>query len=253
MFEELLKKLREMDKEGKIVNEEFVNSLKTIFEAAVTESTGKALEEKKEELEEAQEKAVEEFKTDTLQQLDEYLNYVVTEYMDENRVTIEEGLRGQLALETVGRVSAVLTDVGITITDDAKATLVVAESKIKDLKEEHDKMFEQKLESDKALTSERALRVFNEESQELTDEQIIKTVKLCEDFDVDDVEEFRSKVKIIVETVSNAKKEEDPKDLVVEGLKDIKPEPHEKDKKIDGNKSKRIIAIEDKLTALSFG
>jgi len=251
MFDELLKKLREMDKDGEVVNEEFVASLKTIFEAAVTEATDKALEEKKVELEEAQEKAIEEFRVDTLQQLDEYLNYVVTEYMDDNRVSIEEGLRGQLALETVEKVTSVLTEAGIKVDDESKDALTAAEEKIKELKESTDKMFEQKLEADQALVSERALRVFNEETQELTDEQVIKTVKLCEDFDVDDAEEFRSKVKVIVETVANAKPEEKPEDIVEEGLKDPKPEPHEDDEVPPGDK--RVNAAKDKLSELHFG
>lgn len=252
MFDELLKKLRELDKDGEIVNEEFVASLKTIFEAAVTEATDKALDEKKGELEEAQEKAIEEFKVDTLQQMDEYLNYVVTEYMDENRVSIEEGLRGQLALETIEKVTTVLTEAGIKVDEDSKDALTAAEEKMAELKESANKMFEQKVEAEKALTSERSLRVFNEETQELTDEQVVKVVKLCEDFDVDDAEEFRTKVKVIVETVANAKPEEKPEDLVEEGLDNPKPEPGLEDEDTPPA-DKRVQAVKDKLTDLSFG
>ena len=81
---------------GENLSEEFVNKASTIFEAAVMSRVEAIAEEVEKQLQEQFDEALEEVKEDFATKIDDYLNYMVEEWMQENELAIESGLRSEI-------------------------------------------------------------------------------------------------------------------------------------------------------------
>jgi hypothetical protein len=81
---------------GENLSEEFVAKASTIFEAAVIARAEEVIAEAEEHLIEQFESAVEEIKEDLAAKVDSYLNYMVEEWIKDNEIAIEKGLRAEI-------------------------------------------------------------------------------------------------------------------------------------------------------------
>ena len=89
---------------GENLSEEFKQKATTIFEAAVIARSQAILEEIEEALYEEFEASVEEIKEDLANKLDGYIGYMAEEWMKENQLAVEKGLRGEIVEEfKIGR------------------------------------------------------------------------------------------------------------------------------------------------------
>ena len=82
--------------QGENLSEEFVQKATTIFEAAVLSRVEEIVEEIESEYEEQFEKSVAELREDFATKIDDYLNYMVQEWMEENQLAIDSGLKSEI-------------------------------------------------------------------------------------------------------------------------------------------------------------
>ena len=82
---------------GENLSEEFVTKASTIFEAAVIARAEEVIAESEQELMEQFEVAVEQIKEDMAAKVDDYLNYMVEEWIKDNQIAVESGLRAEIA------------------------------------------------------------------------------------------------------------------------------------------------------------
>ena len=104
--------------EGEDLSEEFKQKASTIFEAAVKSKIRPEVE--RIELEKTQEIAEEHeaFKTELAEKVDGYLDYVVSEWMKENELAIERGLKGEIAEDFITGLKALFEEHYIDVPDE---------------------------------------------------------------------------------------------------------------------------------------
>ena len=185
--------------EGEDLSEEFKQKASTIFEAAVKSKIRPEVE--RIELEKTQEIAEEHeaFKTELAEKVDGYLDYVVAEWMKENELAIERGLKGEIAEDFITGLKALFEEHYIDVPDEKYDILESQAQKIEELEgklnETIGKLTEKK-QSEDSLVRE---SVIKEVSSDLAETQTEKFASLVEDVEFTDKESFEAKLNTLKE------------------------------------------------------
>ena len=185
--------------EGEDLSEDFKKKASTIFEAAVKSKIRPEVE--RIELEKTQEIAedMETFKTELAEKVDGYLDYVVSEWMKENELAIERGLKGEIAEDFITGLKALFEEHYIDVPDEKYDILESQAQKIEELEgklnETIGKLTEKK-QSEDSLVRE---SVIKEVSSDLADTQSEKFASLVEDVEFTDKESFEEKLNTLKE------------------------------------------------------
>jgi len=185
--------------EGEDLSEEFKKKASTIFEAAVKSKIRPEVE--RIELEKTQEIAedMETFKTELAEKVDGYLDYVVAEWMKENELAIERGLKGEIAEDFITGLKALFEEHYIDVPDEKYDILESQAQKIEELEgklnETIGKLTEKK-QSEDALVRE---SVIKEVSSDLAETQTEKFASLVEDVEFTDKDSFEEKLNTLKE------------------------------------------------------
>ena len=185
--------------EGEDLSEEFKQKASTIFEAAVKSKIRPEVE--RIELEKTQEIAEEHeaFKTELAEKVDGYLDYVVSEWMKENELAIERGLKGEIAEDFITGLKALFEEHYIDVPDEKYDILESQAQKIEELEgklnETIGKLTEKK-QSEDSLVRE---SIIKEVSSDLAETQSEKFASLVEDVEFTDKESFEEKLNTLKE------------------------------------------------------
>ena len=185
--------------EGEDLSEDFKKKASTIFEAAVKSKIRPEVE--RIELEKTQEIAedMETFKTELAEKVDGYLDYVVSEWMKENELAIERGLKGEIAEDFITGLKALFEEHYIDVPDEKYDILESQAQKIEELEgklnETIGKLTEKK-QSEDSLVRE---SVIKEVSSDLAETQSEKFASLVEDVEFTDKETFEEKLNTLKE------------------------------------------------------
>ena len=185
--------------EGEDLSEEFKAKATTIFEAAVKSKIRPEVE--RIELEKTQEIAeeMETFKTELAEKVDGYLDYVVAEWMKDNELAIERGLKGEIAEDFITGLKALFEEHYIDVPDEKYDILESQAQKIEELEgklnETIGKLTEKK-QSEDSLVRE---SVIKEVSSDLAETQTEKFASLVEDVEFTDKESFEEKLNTLKE------------------------------------------------------
>ena len=199
------------------LSEEFKNKATTIFEAAVK---AKITEHKKllnAEFDKKLEESIESEKTKLSEKVDTYLTYVVEEWMKENSIAIERGIKGEIAEDFITGLKKLFEDHYIDVPDEKYDVLEDQSSKIAGLTEQLNKEIQKNAELSKKTGEYKRNDIINEVSSDLADSQKEKFSKLSEEVEYSDEEEFKSKLKTIKESYFGEKKSETDIDDVTAG------------------------------------
>jgi len=103
---------------GESLSEEFRAKATLIFESAVSSRVEAILEQVIQQNDEVLANAYEEIKSNLTEQVDEYLNYVVEQWMEQNQVAIETGLRAELAEDFISGLRSLFQEHYIEIPEE---------------------------------------------------------------------------------------------------------------------------------------
>lgn len=210
---------------GESLSEEFKTKATTIFEAAVRSRVETILEKVAAENEAIMESTVAELEAQMTGQVDEYLNYVVEQWMEENKLAVETGLRAEIAEDFMAGLKNLFMEHYIEVPED-KANLVeelAAQVAAKDeLLAEQAKKTE---ELTKALNESKAVEVLRKITEGLTEVQVEKIKSLAEGVEFTTEGEYSQKLAVIRENYfpSGKKVSEAPKTLVETDTKEVSP------------------------------
>lgn len=185
--------------EGEDLSEDFQKKAATIFEAAVKSKIRPEVE--RIELEKTQEIAedMESFKSELAEKVDGYLDYVVKEWMTENELAIERGLKGEIAEDFISGLKALFEEHYIDVPDEKYDILESQAQKIEELEgklnETIGKLTEKK-QSEDSLVRE---AVIKEVSSDLAETQSEKFAGLVEDVEFTDKDSFVEKLNTLKE------------------------------------------------------
>ena len=185
--------------QGEDLSEEFQSKAATIFEAAVKSKIRPEVERIEEEKSQEIAKEMDTFKTELAEKVDGYLDYVVTEWMKENELAIERGLKGEIAEDFIGGLKALFEEHYIDVPDEKYDILESQAQKIDELEEKLNdtigKLTEKK-QSEDSLVRE---SVIKEVSSDLAETQSEKFASLVEDVEFTDKETFTEKLNTLKE------------------------------------------------------
>lgn len=182
-----------MDQE--IFTEAVQLKMATLFEATVNE----AVEKKEQELEEANTSELTVFKTDLVEQIDDYMDYFVKDYIKENEVVVEDFSKVKLAEKVLRNFSQMVEAFNMSLSDES----VDAEDEIDDLKTECNKLTNSLIESKKEIESVQRAALIAEASEGGTDLQIEKLIESASKVEFGSIELFEGKLETLMEKIIN--------------------------------------------------
>ena len=190
---------------GEDLSEEFKNKAKVVFEAAVSAKVSEIKEDLESQKRDEIVEASNEIKEELVNKVDSFLGYVAEEWVKDNELAIERGLKSELTENFIQGLKALFEDHYVEVPDDKLDVVDELASKI----EEVEAKLNEEVSKNIDLTSERdelvRNKVVNEVSSDLTSSEVEKLTKLIEDIDQD--ENFESNVKTIKESYFSDSKE----------------------------------------------
>ena len=201
------------------LSEEFKQKAATIFEAAIKSKVKAEAQRLEGEYETKLKENTESHKAEMVEKVDSYLNYVVEEWMKENQIAIERGIKGEIAEDFIGGLKKLFEDHYIDVPDEKYNVLEDQASKIEELEKKLNESIEKNVELNKANGELKRQDIIDETSEDLADTAKEKFNKLAEEVEYSNEDDFRAKVKTIKESYFGKKevKENDEIDNVAAG------------------------------------
>ena len=191
---------------GESLSEEFRTKATTIFEAAVQSRVEKIVEDVISDNDKILEEAVEGIRVELAEQVDEYLNYVVEQWVKDNEVAIESGLRAELSEDFINGLKNLFAEHYIDLPEEK---LEVAESlaeKVVELEEAAAASAEKLSALSKELNEAKKNESIRKVCEGLTETQIAKMKSLAEGVEFTTEGEFNNKLAVIRENYFPNKK-----------------------------------------------
>ena len=189
--------------QGEELSEEFKEKAATIFEAAVFAKVNEEVNSRIETLEaqykEQLDESLNETRNEMVQKVDDYLNYVVKEWMQENELAIEKGIRSEIVEDFMVGLKNLFVEHYIDIPDEKVDLVDDLFAKVEDLEESLNKEMEKGIELTKELKEFRKLEAVANISEDLTDVQREKMVKLAESVEYENDEDYSEKLGVLRE------------------------------------------------------
>jgi hypothetical protein len=181
------------------ISEDFRSKVSTIFEARVNDRVLQIQEELEGHYASMLEEAVEEIKNELTEKVDDYLNYVVEQWMNENELAIESGLRAELSEEFIAGLRNLFAEHYIDVPAEKVDLVDELAGKVEELESKLNEEIEQNIQFAKALVESRKLEVTREVCDGLTTTQFEKIKSLAESVDFSTEEEYKEKIETIRE------------------------------------------------------
>jgi|TARA_R110002050_G_scaffold105346_1_gene215042 hypothetical protein len=182
------------------LSEEFKTKAATVFEAAVKSKVRSEVERMEEEYTTELEGNINATKEELTEKVDTYLNYVVEEWMKENELAVERGLKGEIAEDFISGLKQLFEDHYVDVPDEKYDVLEAQSEKISELEGKINEMMEASitLKSNNAeLVKE---QVMSEVSSDLAETEIEKFKSLIEDVDYSNEASYREKLSTLKES-----------------------------------------------------
>jgi hypothetical protein len=195
------------------LSEEFKQKAATIFETAIKAKVKEESQRLQGEYETKLKEDTETQKAELVEKVDSYLNYVVEEWMQENKIAIERGIKGEIAEDFIGGLKKLFEDHYIDVPDEKYNVLEDQASKIEDLEKKLNEEIEKNVELNKSNGELKKEEIIAKSSEDLTDVQKEKFNKLAEEVEYSNEEDFTSKVTTIKESYFGAKEEAKSTDI----------------------------------------
>lgn len=186
------------------LTEEFKQKASTIFEAAVQskvlEEVNKKANEIEAQLKEDQDKSGADFKKDMSEKVDGYLTYVVEEWMKENELAIEKGIRSELVEDFMSGLRTLFSEHYIDIPEEKVDMVDDLFTKVEDLETSLDEEMNRGVELQKELAQFKKDDALKEATKELADTETEKISKLAEGIEYENTEQYIEKLNVLKES-----------------------------------------------------
>ena len=189
------------------LSEEFKQKAATIFEAAITSKVNAEKERLQSEYDTKFEEEISNSKSELTEKVDSYLNYVVEEWMKENKLALERGIKGEIAEDFISGLKKLFEDHYIDVPDEKYDVLEDQAGKIEDLEKKLNEEIEKNVEMNKVNGGYKRQEIIDEHSKDLADTAKEKFDSLVEGVEYSSEEDFAQKVKTIKESYFEQKAE----------------------------------------------
>ena len=212
--EEITHDMQSLFSDDDTISEDFKSKAATIFEARVFDRVTQIEEETEARYAGMLEEAIDTIKADLTEKVDDYLSYVVEQWLAENQIAVESGLRAELTEDFIGGLKNLFTEHYIDVPADKVDLVEELASKVEELESKLNEEIESGIQLKKSLVESQKTEIAHEVCEGLTATQAEKVKSLAESVDYSTEEEYKDKLETIRENYfpSHAKKA-DVKDL----------------------------------------
>jgi len=185
---------------GQNLSEEFKTKVTTIFEAAVLTRAVAVAEQLETQIIEDAESAIEEVRAELEEKVDSYLNFVVENWVKENEVAIESGLKSEIIEGFISGLKNLFTEHYVEVPDDKVDVLEQTSAKVSELEEKLNEALEQNIALTKQLSAGKKSEILNKVCEGLTAVQAEKVKTLAEGVEFSTDADYTKKVQVIRES-----------------------------------------------------
>ena len=185
---------------GEELSEEFQEKARTIFEAAITSKVAEITEGIKSEYEENLVEEVKGIKAELQERLDSYLEYVADEWVGENQLAVEHGLKTEMTESFLEGMKKLFEDHYVTIPEEKYDVIENMVDKLDDMESKLNEQIEKNVALNKRLAESTADVIFAEVTEGLAQTQKDKLATLVENVDFESENGYREKIETLKES-----------------------------------------------------
>jgi len=226
---------------GEELSEEFVSKATTVFEAAVVSKVNEIVEGVQLDIEAELESEKEEIIESLTNKLDEYLEYVAEEWMTENKLAVEKGVKSEITENFMEGLRQLFTENYIDIPEEKVDLVDEMAEKMSELEENLNAEMEKNIELKKEIAESKKDKVLEDACDDLTESQAVKLKSLAEGVEFDDAESYQDKIDTLKENYF-------PKEEKVEITEDLDDEPLEIDDETEVKVAPEMSGYMDAIT-----
>ena len=171
-----------------------------IFEAVLTSKLAHEIDRLEAEYAQNLEEEVSDVKSELVEKVDSYLNYVVSNWMETNKVAVTEGLRTEIAEDFMTSLQAVLKEHYIDVPEGKVDLVDELAEQVSELEETLNKTTEDNIKLHELVQTLERADVVREQSSGLADTEAEKLSTLVEDIEFDNRDNFEMKVRVVKES-----------------------------------------------------
>jgi hypothetical protein len=213
--------------EGEELSEEFQEKARIIFESALRSKVNEIRESLEVQYEERLVEEVQAIAEELEERVDAYLEYVAEEWVNENALAIETGLKEELTESFLGGLKQLFEEHYVEIPEEKYDVLESMVEKLDDMETKLNEQIERNIQLNKRLSESVADRIFDEISEGLATTQKEKLASLAESVEFESEIEYREKLETLKESYfpSRVVSPSATTETLSEGV-DIAPEYH---------------------------
>ena len=228
--------------DGEELSEEFKTKAATIFEAAVKSKISKIRKQIREEAKQEQDERVESLQTEMTGKMDDYLNYATKEWMSENKLAVETGVRNEVTESFIVGLKKLFVEHYIDVPEEKEDVFESLVVEVKELEEKLDEQTEKHMDTVKELNTYKAASIFKTVSEGMVDTDVEKFTELTEDVDYDTDEQYAEKLNVIKNSYFKSDKKE---------VSDNKETAGTNNPVVDGKSDSRMDGVMSAISNLS--
>jgi len=190
--------------QGENLSEEFKERAATIFEAAVLSRVEPIVEEIENQLMEEFEIAVETIKEEMANKVDDYLNYMVEEWMKDNELAIESGLRAEITENFISALRDVFVEHYIDVPEEQVNVVEELAAQLEETEAALNEEIARGIELSKELNEQKKIEAIYTACEGLTQTQVEKLKSLAENVEFTTESEFVEKLDVLKESYFKA-------------------------------------------------
>ena len=184
---------------GTDLSEEFKEKATIIFEAAVTAKMNEVTAELEEQYNTALAEEVATLTEDLTSKIDQYMEYVVEQWMEENKVAIEHSLKSEITENFIGKLKGLFEESYISIPEEQFQVVDALQDQVEEIKAQLDKALEENMSLKGELGESVRAKILADITEGLAATQAEKLVALAEGVEFDSAETYRKKLEIVKE------------------------------------------------------
>ena len=186
--------LKALVAEEATLSDEFKQKAETIFEAAINTKVNAEIDRLEEKYNEELAEEIESTKADLVEKVDNYLNYVVEGWMEENKLAIQNGLRTEIAEDFMTKLKDLFEESYIEVPEGKVDMVDDLADQVEELEKTVNESTKKAIDMAVELEGYKRDAIIREATKDLAETQVEKLKKLAENVDFEDEETFTQKV-----------------------------------------------------------
>jgi hypothetical protein len=201
---------------GEELSEEFQQKARTIFEAAITSKIAEVKEEVEQEYEKALTEEISTLKSELTERVDAYLEYVADEWVSENELALERGLKTEMTDSFLAGMKSLFEEHYVSIPEDKYDVLNSMVEKLDEMENKLNEQIDKNVALKKRLSESTSDVIFAEVSEGLAITQKEKLQSLSENVEFESEDNYREKLVTLRDSYFSTEKQKDTAETISE-------------------------------------